>query len=68
VFVEVADRRITGGLGLPATFEPAVAIKPMTGERRGWSPALAHYRRAAKTRQVVIAMSEGFARPRRGAP
>jgi hypothetical protein len=54
VFVEVADWRIAAGLGLPATFQAAVVIEPMTGQRRGWNPALAL--RAANTRKVVIGM------------
>lgn len=52
VFVEVADRRIAVRLGLPAAFQTAIAIEPMTSQRRGWNPALAF--RAAKTRKVVI--------------
>ena len=54
VFVEVADWRIAAGLDLPAAFEAAVMIEPMTRQRRGWNPALAL--RAAKTRKVVIGM------------
>src|ERR1700676_2798179 len=52
VFVEVADRRIAVGFGLPAAFQVAIAIEPTTSQRRGWNPALAL--RAAKTRKVVI--------------
>ncbi|WP_143039757.1 MULTISPECIES: hypothetical protein [Bradyrhizobium] len=54
VFVEVADRQIAAGLDLPAAFHPAIAIDPMTSQRRGWNPSLAL--RAAKTRKVVIGM------------
>jgi hypothetical protein len=54
VFVEVADRHVAVGLDLPAAFEPAIAIDPMTSQRRGWNPSLAL--RAAKTRKVVIGM------------
>src|SRR5260370_39187656 len=54
VFVDVADRRIAVGFGLPAAFQAAIAIEPMTDQRRGWNPALAL--RAAKTRKVVIGM------------
>src|SRR6202158_2536119 len=46
------ERRIAVGLGLPAAFQAAIAIEPMTSERRGWRPALACCRRAAKARQV----------------
>src|ERR1700722_20688449 len=49
VFIEIVGRRVAG-FGLPAAFEAAVAVEPMTGERRGWRPAPAHCRRAAKTR------------------
>src|ERR1700726_2389261 len=56
MFGEVAERCIAVGLGLPAAFQPAVAIEPMTDQRRGWNPALAL--RAAKTRKVVI--GKGF--------
>ena len=66
VFGEVAQRCIAVGLELPAAFQPAIAIEPMTDQRRGWNPALAL--RAAKTRKVAIGMRDGFARPRRGAP
>jgi hypothetical protein len=55
VFIEIVGRRVAG-FDLPAAFQPAVAIEPMTGERRGWRPAPAHCRRAAKTRQIVIGM------------
>src|ERR1700731_1696869 len=55
VFIEIVGRRVAG-FGLPAAFEAAVAVEPMTGERRGWRPAPAHCRRAAKTRQIVIGM------------
>ena len=54
VFIEVADRCIAAGFDLPAAFQVAIAIKPMTDQRRGWNPALAL--RAAKTRKVVIGM------------
>jgi hypothetical protein len=67
VFIESAGGRVIG-LGLPMAFQPAVSIEPMTGQRRGWRPALACFRRAAKTRQVVIAVHDGFMRPRRDAP
>src|ERR1700721_2147569 len=50
--VFAGDRRIAVGLGLPAAFQPAIAIEPMTSQRRGWNSALAP--RAAKTRKVVI--------------
>jgi hypothetical protein len=46
--------RSGAGLEMPAAFQAAVAINPMTGERRGWRPALARCHRAAKSRQVVI--------------
>jgi hypothetical protein len=52
VFVDVADKCIAARLGLPAAFQPAIAIDPMTSQRRGWNPAPAL--RAAKTRKVVI--------------
>src|SRR6202011_462998 len=52
VFVEVASRRIAVRLVQPAAFQPAIAIEPMTSQRRGWNPARAL--RAAKTRKVVI--------------
>lgn len=55
VFIEIVGRRVAG-FGVPAAFQPAVAIEPMTGERRGWRPAPAHCRRATKTRQIVIGM------------
>jgi hypothetical protein len=52
--IDSPDRRIAIGLGLPSAFQAAVAIKPVTGERRRWRPALASDRRAAKSRKVVI--------------
>jgi hypothetical protein len=55
LFIGAAGRCVVP-LGMPAAFQPAVAIEPMTGERRGWRPALARCHRAAKTRQVVIGM------------
>jgi hypothetical protein len=42
------------GLEMPAAFQAAAAKNPMTGERRGWRPALARCHRAAKSRQVAI--------------
>lgn len=56
-FAEPVARRIAACLSLPSAFQPAVAIDPMTGERRRWSPALACRRRAANSRKVVIAMA-----------
>jgi hypothetical protein len=56
VFVEVADWRIAAGLDLPAAFQLAVALDPMTSQRQGWNPALAL--RAAKTRKVVIGIAD----------
>jgi hypothetical protein len=67
LLIKTVDRRIAP-LNLPLAFEPSVAIEPMTGQSRGWRPTLARCRRAAKTRQVVIGMDDGIARPRRGAP
>jgi hypothetical protein len=66
VFVEVADRQIAAGLDLPAAFQPAIAIDPMTSQRRGWNPSLAL--RAAKTRKVVIGMGIDEAPAQRNAP
>jgi hypothetical protein len=68
VIVEVAEWRIAVGFGVPAAFKPAVANEPMTGQRRVRNPAPAGCGGAAKTRQVVIAMHDGVARPRRDAP
>src|SRR5712664_4129652 len=51
---QIANRLVGTALGLPAAFQPAVALEPMTGQRRGWRPALARCRRAAEARQVVI--------------
>jgi len=69
VFAGIGDRRIA--VGLPAAFEPAAAIEPVTGERRGWRPAPARCRRAAKPRQVVIGIGcvgkAGLAQPGRDA-
>jgi hypothetical protein len=67
VFIESAGGCVVG-LGQPMAFQPAVAIEPMTSEHRGWRPALACFRRAAKSRQVVIAMHDGFTPARRDAP
>jgi hypothetical protein len=67
VLIEGSGGRVVG-LGLPTAFQPAISIEPMTSEHRGWRPALARFRRAAKTRQVVIGMHDGSARPRRNAP
>ena len=66
--VEVVDRFIAAGLGLPAAFQPAIAIGPMTDQYRGWNPALAL--RAAKTRKVVVGMDfvERPSPPQRNAP
>ncbi|MDB5640669.1 MAG: hypothetical protein JWP51_5577 [Bradyrhizobium sp.] len=68
-FIEPAGWRLVGDL--PAAFEPAVAIKPMTGKHRRWRPALARCRRVAKPRQVVIAIramgKPGLVQPRRDA-
>src|SRR5262245_21064828 len=52
VFVDVADRRVAAGLGLPTAFQAAIALEPMASQRRRWSPALGL--RAATTRKVVI--------------
>src|SRR5258708_10188531 len=52
VFIEIAGRRVVG-LGLPAAFQPAVAVEPMTGERRGCRPALARCRLAADSHHAV---------------
>jgi hypothetical protein len=53
---------------LPAAFEPAIVIDPMTSQRRGWNPAPAL--RAAKTRKVVIGrgLVEKLGPARRSAP
>jgi hypothetical protein len=67
MFIESAGGRVAG-LGLPTAFQPATAIEPMTSERRGWRPVLACFRRAAKPRQVVIAVNDGSTGPRRDAP
>jgi hypothetical protein len=67
VFIQSAGGRVVG-LGQPTAFQPAVAIEPMTSEHRGWRPTLACFRRAAKSRQVVIAMHDGFTPARRDAP
>lgn len=48
--------RLRAGLGLPTAFQLTIAINPVTGECRGWRPAPARCRRAAKTRRVVIGM------------
>jgi hypothetical protein len=60
VFINTAERRVC--LGQPAAFQPAVAIEPMTSERRGWNPAFTPW--AAKTQQVVIG-SHDFSPPGR---
>src|ERR1700731_3282537 len=54
--LETAGRRVASHR-MPAAFQPAAALDPMTGQRRRWRPALARCRRAAKSRQVVIAMA-----------
>jgi hypothetical protein len=51
VLVEPDPRRVVAHR-MPAAFQPTIAIKPMTSQRRGWNPALTL--RAAKTRKVVI--------------
>ena len=59
----LADRQIAAGLDLPAAFQPAIAMDPMTSQHRGWNPALALW--AAKTRKVVIGMGIDEADPAR---
>jgi hypothetical protein len=60
--------RVAVGRGLPMAFQVAIAIDPMTSQRRGWNPPPAL--RAANTRKVVI--GRGFAEKpgsaQRGAP
>jgi hypothetical protein len=67
LFIERAAWRVAG-LGQPMAFQPAISIEPMTGQHWSWRPALACFRRAAKSRQVVIAGRDGSTWPRRNAP